>query len=119
MFLHKHLRNYYSLHFGEKGFEKWISDCVGFVVYEIKTDEDKSSERLDADFFKYNLSVGRSKSFINLRENTRRLKLPPGTYCIIPSTYEPGTEAEFMLRLFTEKPTSSAAKRLAKQLSTG
>ena len=79
-------------------------------MYEIKTDEDKSSERLGADFFKYNLSVGRSKSFINLRENTRRLKLTPGTYCIIPSTYEPGTEAEFMLRLFTEKPASSATK---------
>lgn len=54
-------------------------------------------------FFKYNASVARSPSFINLREVSCRFKLPPGVYAIIPSTFEPNEEGEFILRIFSEK----------------
>lgn len=57
--------------------------------------------RLDADFFANNKSVGRSPAFINLREVTGRFRLPPGEYVIVPSTYEPNEEGDFMLRIFT------------------
>jgi len=57
---------------------------------------------LNLDFFKYNASTARSKSFINLREVAERFKLPPGTYCIVPSTFEANEEGEFLLRVFSE-----------------
>jgi len=57
---------------------------------------------LDINFFKYNASVGRSPAFINLREVTCRFKLPPGVYCIVPSTFDPNEEGEFLLRIFSE-----------------
>ncbi|VDD92077.1 unnamed protein product [Enterobius vermicularis] len=32
---------------------------------------------------------------------TARFRVPPGNYVIVPSTFEPNEEAEFMLRIFT------------------
>lgn len=63
---------------------------------------DRLPKPLDVNFFKYNASVGRSPSFINLREVTCRFKLPPGVYCIVPSTFDPNEEGEFLLRIFSE-----------------
>ena len=34
---------------------------------------------------------------------TGRHKLKPGVYVIVPSSYEAGTEGEFLLRIFSEK----------------
>lgn len=63
---------------------------------------DRLPKPLDEDYFKYNASVARSPSYINLREVSCRFKLPPGTYCIVPSTYDPNEEGEFLLRVFSE-----------------
>ena len=41
------------------------------------------------------------------RERSRRFELRPGTYCIIPSTYAPDTESQFLLRLAFERPADS------------
>jgi calpain len=65
-------------------------------------DPDNLPKPLDLNFFKYNASVARSPSFINLREVSCRFKLPPGVYCIVPSTFEPNEEGEFILRVFSE-----------------
>nr|CAH7752574.1 unnamed protein product [Callosobruchus chinensis] len=75
---------------------------VGFALYYLPY-PDRLPKPLDLNFFKYNASVARSPSFINLREVTCRFKLPPGTYCIVPSTFDPNEEGEFLLRVFTEK----------------
>ena len=75
---------------------------LGFVIYKLKDDEQPST-LLEEDFFKYTMSTARSKSFINMREVTGRFQLPPGTYVIMSSTYDPGYEGQFLLRTFTEK----------------
>jgi calpain len=89
---------------------------IGFAVYSIQnsvvdTSQDLMMEKgfvrrqlLDTEFFKYNKSIARSPSYINLREVITRVKLPPGRYCIVPSTFDPNEEGEFILRIFTEKP---------------
>lgn len=63
---------------------------------------DRLPKPLDVNFFRYNASVARSPSFINLREVSCRFKLPPGVYCIVPSTFDPNEEGEFLLRIFSE-----------------
>ena len=75
---------------------------LGFVIYKLK-EENVPGDRLDKDFFKYNKSVGRSRTFSNIREVSGRFQLPPGEYVIIPSTFKPDLDGRFLLRVFTEK----------------
>ncbi|XP_009469180.1 PREDICTED: calpain-9 isoform X2 [Nipponia nippon] len=72
---------------------------IGYSIYE-------SSGRdghLGKDFFRYHPSKARSKTYINLREVSNRFKLPPGNYILVPTTFEPHQEADFCLRIFSEK----------------
>ena len=55
------------------------------------------------DFFLYNKSTARSENFINSREVTGRFSLAPGDYCILPSTFKPNEEGDFLVRMFSEK----------------
>lgn len=71
------------------------------------TDEDVKSGRADRDYFAYHASTARSPVFINSREVTGRFLLDPGSYLIIPTTFEPGHQGEFLLRIFSEKPVTS------------
>jgi len=77
---------------------------VGFCLYNVRGGV---TDRLDTDFFTYNASVARSKSFVNLREVSARFRLPPGVYVIVPSTFHPDEQGEFILRVFTEKPNNA------------
>uniref|UniRef100_A0A4W5PBW3 Uncharacterized protein n=1 Tax=Hucho hucho TaxID=62062 RepID=A0A4W5PBW3_9TELE len=68
---------------------------IGFAIYEFKGCQ---SVHLKKDFFLKHSSCARSETFINLREVSARLRLPPGEYLVVPSTFEPGKEADFVLR---------------------
>lgn len=66
-----------------------------------------NKQHMQKDFFLFNSSKARCKSYINLREVTQRFRLSPGEYVIVPSTYEPHQEGEFILRVFSEKKNTS------------
>ena len=72
-----------------------------FYMFQLR-DPDRLPKPLDITFFKYTRSTASSETFINLREVTCRFKLPPGVYCIVPSTFDPNEEGEFLLRIFSE-----------------
>lgn len=93
---------------------------IGFAIYSLKdgvyqrdpigeSSPQFRQQLLNTDFFKYNCSVARSPTYINLREVTARFSLPPGTYAIIPSTFDRGEEGDFILRVWTESPARGGA----------
>uniref|UniRef100_A0A6Q2Z3N3 Calpain 11 n=1 Tax=Esox lucius TaxID=8010 RepID=A0A6Q2Z3N3_ESOLU len=73
---------------------------IGFAIYEVRSEQDGTNVHLKKDFFLTHSSCARSETFINLREVSNRLRLPPGEYLIVPSTFESGKEADFVLRQF-------------------
>ncbi|XP_051776058.1 calpain-3-like isoform X2 [Erpetoichthys calabaricus] len=80
---------------------------IGFAIYEVPKEMHGNKQHMSKDFFLYNASKARCKSYINLREVAQRFRLTPGEYVIIPSTYEPHQEGEFILRVFSEKRNTS------------
>uniref|UniRef100_A0ACB8G4C2 Calpain-3 n=1 Tax=Sphaerodactylus townsendi TaxID=933632 RepID=A0ACB8G4C2_9SAUR len=76
---------------------------IGFAIYEMQGDK----KHLQKDFFLYNASKVKCKTYINMREIAERFRLPPNEYVIIPSTFDPHQEGEFILRVFSEKRSHS------------
>uniref|UniRef100_A0A3Q2NV12 Calpain-2 catalytic subunit n=1 Tax=Fundulus heteroclitus TaxID=8078 RepID=A0A3Q2NV12_FUNHE len=75
-------------------------ETIGFAIY------DYSGQRqvhLKKNFFLRNRSAARSDTFINLRELSNRIRLPPGEYLLVPSTFEPNKNGDFYVRVFSEK----------------
>uniref|UniRef100_A0A8C5I376 Calpain-1 catalytic subunit n=1 Tax=Gouania willdenowi TaxID=441366 RepID=A0A8C5I376_GOUWI len=77
---------------------------IGFALYEYRGCQ---NVHLKKNFFLSHSSCARSETFINLREVSTRLRLPPGEYLVVPSTFESGKEADFVLRVFTEKQSET------------
>ena len=77
---------------------------VGFRVYRV----DREADELTSQFFSYRRNDGRHKAvsktptWADGRETDVRVRLPAGKYCIIPSTYEPDQEGDFILRVHIE-----------------
>lgn len=63
----------------------------------------KNEEQASKDFFRYNSSKARSKTYINTREVSERFTLAPGEYLLVPTTFQPHHEADFLVRMFSEK----------------
>eukprot|EP00062_Callorhinchus_milii_P024214 gi/632983879/ref/XP_007908865.1/ PREDICTED: calpain-3 isoform X9 [Callorhinchus milii] len=80
---------------------------IGFAIYQVPKELQGSKQHLPKDFFLHQASKTRSKSYINLREVSQRFRLAPGEYVIVPSTYEPHQEGDFILRVFSEKQNLS------------
>ncbi|KAM4600975.1 calpain-3b [Polymixia lowei] len=80
---------------------------IGFSIYEVPKEMRGQNQHLQKDFFLYTASKAKCKTYINLREITERFRLPPGEYVIIPTTFDPHQEGEFILRVFSEKRSTS------------
>uniref|UniRef100_A0A665TU81 Calpain 9 n=1 Tax=Echeneis naucrates TaxID=173247 RepID=A0A665TU81_ECHNA len=74
-------------------------ETIGFALYEAPNDEDHQGK----DFFRYHASKARSRTYINLREVAERFTLPPGKYLLVPTTFQPHHEADFLIRICSEK----------------
>ncbi|XP_040902276.1 calpain-12 isoform X2 [Toxotes jaculatrix] len=57
---------------------------------------------LDRNFFKKNRPVGRSGKYKAQRGVWRKLRLDPGNYIIMASTYRPNQPGEFFVRIFSK-----------------
>ncbi|XP_016311740.1 calpain-3-like [Sinocyclocheilus anshuiensis] len=80
---------------------------IGFAIYEVPNEMKGNQQQLPKDFFIYNASTARCKSYANMREVTERFCLKLGEYVIIPSTFDPHKESEFLLRVFSENRSTS------------
>uniref|UniRef100_A0A8C2S265 Calpain-2 catalytic subunit n=1 Tax=Capra hircus TaxID=9925 RepID=A0A8C2S265_CAPHI len=58
---------------------------------------------LGRDFFLGRPPAARSSTYVNLREVSARVRLPPGEYVVVPATFEPFQDGDFCLRVFSEK----------------
>nr|XP_055073650.1 calpain-2 catalytic subunit-like [Misgurnus anguillicaudatus] len=84
-------------------------NAIGFVIYEVPDEyKGRNNVHLGSDVLLYKRPVVGINVFTKQREISKRFKLPPGEYVIIPSTYEPNREGSFILRVFTEKKAAAS-----------
>ncbi|KAL5017976.1 hypothetical protein ScPMuIL_003698 [Solemya velum] len=82
--------------------------AIGFDIYKVRNPQDKPLGP-DDNYTRYDLSrQAQSGKYQFYREVCRRFELPLGTYVIIPSTFDPNEEANFLLRIFTLKHIDSS-----------
>ena len=83
---------------------------VQFRLYRVKNAEDALKAKTSGiKLYAYQLEpAGTSGSYINLRDVTKRFRLPVGDYLIIPSCYEKNAEGDFLLRLFSEQDINTS-----------
>ncbi|VDP32389.1 unnamed protein product [Heligmosomoides polygyrus] len=70
---------------------------IGFAVYEV---ESGANGPLSADFLQGRKPTARTRVFINMREVTCRFRVPAGHYVILPCTFDPDCDGEFLLRIY-------------------
>lgn len=73
---------------------------IGFTAYSLPK---SSSETIGKSFFKKNKSLFNSQ-YTNSRQVSHRCQLEQGGYLIMPTTFEPGQESGFTLRVYSSKP---------------
>ncbi len=98
--MQKYTREKRTLKYGQAA-----EEFIHFRLYRVTSEEDaqraiKFGEKLIEQQLE---RVGNSGSYVNKREITKRFRVNPGTYLIIPSTFDYNVSGEFLLRIFTEK----------------
>lgn len=73
---------------------------IGFTSYSLPK---SSTDTIGKAFFKKNKSLFNSQ-YTNSRQVSHRCQLEQGGYLIIPTTFEPGQESGFTLRVYSSKP---------------
>ncbi|KAK6015500.1 calpain family cysteine protease, partial [Ostertagia ostertagi] len=83
---------------------------IGFAVYDLTDSDPDDDDELCTVIFavmqKYRRNL-KAQGLDNVPigfavyDMTGRFRVPPGNYVVVPSTFEPNEEAEFMLRIYT------------------
>ncbi|XP_054289443.1 calpain-C-like [Macrosteles quadrilineatus] len=73
---------------------------IGFTCYSLPKN---SLETIGKAFFKKNKSLVNSQ-YTNSRQVSHRCQLEQGGYLVLPTTFEPGQESSFTLRVYSSKP---------------
>ncbi|XP_060535466.1 calpain-C [Cylas formicarius] len=73
---------------------------IGFTAYSLPK---STTDTIGKGFFKKNKSLFNSQ-YTNSRQVSHRCQLEQGGYLIIPTTFEPGQESGFTLRVYSSKP---------------
>nr|XP_006988685.1 calpain-8 [Peromyscus maniculatus bairdii] len=77
---------------------------IGYAIYQIPKElESHTDAHLGQNFFLGRQPSADSGTYMNLREVSGRVRLPPGQYLVVPSTFEPSKDGDFFLRVFSEK----------------
>ncbi|EYC16146.1 hypothetical protein Y032_0034g2825 [Ancylostoma ceylanicum] len=70
---------------------------IGFAVYQA---DPYANGAASADFLLAHKPTARTRVFINMREVTCRFRVPAGNYIILPCTFDPNCDGEFLLRIY-------------------
>lgn len=84
---------------------------IQYRLYRILNDQDAQVAKKTGKYLYANQleRCGSTGAYINRREVTKRFKVAPGNYLIIPSCYDADVSGEFLLRIYTEKPVGTNA----------
>lgn len=84
----------------------------GFQIYPIESEGSTfavaGKQQLTNEFFAKSRPVAGTRCYINYRQVVGRCRLKPGNYVIVPSTFKPNQQGNFLLRLFIERIDWSA-----------
>ena len=72
-------------------------------IYPVEDSNVTSKTKLTQEFFDKTPYTERADMWTQTFEITERFKLKPGSYVVIPCTFDPSKEGDFMLRVFSEK----------------
>ncbi|XP_040207330.1 calpain-8-like [Rana temporaria] len=75
---------------------------IGYYIYKVPK-QGLTDLQLGKDFLTKNKEAARVDIYKDHREVSNRFLLPVGNYVIIPTTYSPCEEADFFLRVFSER----------------
>lgn len=73
---------------------------IGYYIFQLS---DKDVGTLNNNYFRTHQPVAKSSQFSDLREVSGVHKLPCGDYVVMPTTFEPNEEGDFIVRLFSER----------------
>uniref|UniRef100_A0A3Q0SCI3 Calpain 12 n=1 Tax=Amphilophus citrinellus TaxID=61819 RepID=A0A3Q0SCI3_AMPCI len=75
---------------------------IAFHVYKVPYSFSFFNACLDRNFFMKNRPVGRSGKYKAQRAVWRKMRLDPGNYVIVVSTFRPNNPGEFFIRIFSK-----------------